>query len=71
MLNVLGTNILPHMDKPKPDDQLIFGYPEEWADFRTRHALFLERFPHISDVIREAFSRTMEESEPIERFVML
>jgi hypothetical protein len=33
--------------------------------------LFLERFPHITDVIREALSRVIEESEPIERFVML
>jgi len=59
------------MDEQKPDDQLIFGYPEEWADSRRRHALFLERFPHITDVIHEAFSRVMEKSEPIERFVML
>jgi hypothetical protein len=59
------------MDGNKPDDQLIFGYPEEWADFRIRHALFLQRFPHISDVIHEAFTRVIEEPEPIERFVML
>jgi hypothetical protein len=59
------------MDEQRPDDQLIFGFPEEWADFRKRHALFLERFQHITDVIREAFSRVMENSEPIERFVML
>lgn len=59
------------MDQRNLDDQLIFGYPEEWADFRKRHALFLDRFAHITDVIREAFSRVMKESEPIERFVML
>ena len=59
------------MDDQKPDDRLIFGFPEEWADFRGRQALFLERFIHITDVIREAFSRVMEDSEPIERFVML
>jgi len=59
------------MDEQRPDDQLIFGFPEEWADFRKRHALFLERFPHITAATAAAFSRVMPESEQIERFVML
>ena len=59
------------MDAAGPDDQLIFGYPEEWADFRKRHPTFLERFPHITATTRAAFARVMHESNDIERFVML
>jgi hypothetical protein len=53
------------------DDQLIFGFPEEWADFRRRHPLFLERFPHIAEATQAAFCRVMTQSEQVERFVML
>jgi hypothetical protein len=59
------------MDEQRPDDQIIFGFPEEWADFRKRHSLFLDRFPNIAEATRIAFERVMPESEPIERFVML
>jgi hypothetical protein len=59
------------MDEQKPDNQLIFGFPEEWADFRKRHSLLLDRFSHIAEATRIAFERVMPESEPIERFVML
>ena len=59
------------MDTPSPDDQLIFGFPEEWADFRTRHPLFLDRFPHITAATQTAFARVMQRSEQVERFVML
>lgn len=53
------------------DDQLIFGFPEEWADFRKRHPTFLQRFTHITEATRAAFARVMIESNEIERFVML
>jgi hypothetical protein len=59
------------MNTPQSDNQLIFGFPEEWADFRKRHAIFLERFPNITAATQTAFARVMEESEQIERFVML
>ena len=59
------------MNKPGTDDQLIFGFPEEWAEFRKRHSVFLERFPNIAEATRIAFARVMPEPEPIERFVML
>jgi hypothetical protein len=59
------------MDEQRPDNQIIFGFPEEWADFRKRHSLFLDRFSNIAEATRIAFERVMPESEPIERFVML
>jgi len=59
------------MNDKDPDSQIIFGFPEEWSDFRKRHSLLLERFPHIVEATRLAFERVMSESEPIERFVML
>jgi hypothetical protein len=59
------------MEEPHPDEQLIFGFKEEWANFRERHALFLEQFPHITAATQTAFSRAMSTPEPLERFVML
>ncbi len=59
------------MNESKLDNQIIFGFPEEWADFRERHSLFLDRFSNITEATRIAFQRVMPESEPIERFVML
>ena len=59
------------MNDREPDSQIIFGFPEEWSDFRERHSVFLERFPNIAEATRIAFQRVMPESEPIERFVML
>lgn len=59
------------MNYPLPKDQLIFGFPEEWEHFRKRHSRFLERFSHIDEAIRAAFTRAIENSEPIEQFVML
>lgn len=59
------------MSYPPPQDQLIFGFPEEWEHFRRRHSRFLECFAHIDNAIRAAFIRVIENPEPIERFVML
>lgn len=53
------------------DDQTPFGFPEEWGDFRRRNARFLERLDNIIMVAELAFSRQMDNSEPIEGFVML
>jgi hypothetical protein len=52
-------------------EEAVFGFSEEWEDFRKRHTFFLERFHHINDLIELTFTRVMQESELIERFVML
>lgn len=62
---------LGSMEAKDPANQLIFGFPEEWAAFQKRHPTFLERFTHITEATRVAFSRVMDESSAIERFVML
>ena len=49
-------------------EQLIFGYPEEWQDFHKRQALFLDRFPHLRGALDTAFLRTAQFLEPIDRF---
>jgi len=53
------------------NDELLFGFPEEWRDFRKRHVLFFERFPHLADALNTAFIRTGRSMEPIDRFVFL
>jgi hypothetical protein len=53
------------------EEAAVFGFSEEWEEFRKRQALFLERFHNINDLINLTFTRVMQESELIERFVML
>lgn len=52
-----------------PPPQFIAGKPTEWVDFERRNRLFLERYPHLTEALNIAFSRTLTKSEPIERFV--
>jgi hypothetical protein len=53
------------------NSELVFGFPAEWRDFRKRHALFLEKFPHLEDALKAAFIRSSEIAEPIDKFVFL
>jgi hypothetical protein len=55
----------------KSNSRLVIGFQEEWQDFETRNALFLERFPHLKNAVDLAFSRDAQLSEPIDKFVML
>jgi hypothetical protein len=51
------------------DRQLIFGDPDEWKHFESRHQLFFERYSHLREALHTAFLRTGETAEPIDRFV--
>jgi len=49
--------------------ELIFGIPAEWKAFGERHALFLQRFPHLKAALNTAFLRRGSSVDPIDRFV--
>jgi len=53
------------------DAKIIFGFREEWLDFERRNARFLERFPELLKTLETAFSRDVELSEPIDKFVFM
>jgi len=46
----------------------VAGFPNEWAEFARRNFRFLELHPHLSDIMNQAFLRTLTESDPIEKF---
>jgi hypothetical protein len=52
-------------------ERLVFGFQREWEDFHKRQALFLERFPHLSEALSTAFLRTAHLSEAIDKFVFM
>jgi hypothetical protein len=49
--------------------QVTFGLPEEWADFRGRHPVFLDRVANLFSACRIAFDRTAYTSEPLDRAI--
>lgn len=51
------------------DQQITFGIPLEWEQFRERHGLFLDRFRHLEMALRLAFIRTAPTSEPLDRVI--
>jgi hypothetical protein len=53
------------------DDEVIFGFREEWQAFRQRHGLFTERFPYLLETTRLVFDQPVHAVEPIDRFVIL
>ena len=59
------------MPEQNREAQITFGVPQEWEDFRRRHALFFERMPHLSDALNTAFIRKGSSAEAIDKFVFL
>jgi hypothetical protein len=55
------------MDQPS----VLFGFPEEWEDFRHRHPRFEEVLPTLKAVLSLVFDRAFHASKPIESFVHL
>lgn len=54
------------MDQPS-----VFGFPEEWEDFRRRHPHFEEVLQRLGEVRSLVFDRAFHASDPIESFVHL
>jgi hypothetical protein len=50
---------------------VVFGFQEEWNDFRIRNPRFEEIFPRLSQLRSQVFEREFISSNPMERFVML
>lgn len=48
---------------------VVFGYPEEWRAFTTRHPEFLKRFPNLQKALDTAFMRTWQSSTLLDRTV--
>ena len=58
-------------EETKERSRPIFGFPDEWLDFESRNALFLERFPRLEQALIVAFIRRSTFSEPIDQFVFM
>ena len=48
---------------------VVFGYPEEWSAFTTRHPEFLKRFPNLLKALDTAFMRTWQSSALLDRII--
>lgn len=68
-MSFLSSTLNKYLEPAKMDEQLIFGFREEWQDFRVRHERFLERFPHVLDALGTAFTKTGYKFRPIDKFV--
>ena len=53
------------------DKSILFGFPEEWEDFRNRNGNFLELFPHLQAAVELAFTRDFVAPEIIDLFIMM
>ena len=54
------------------DKSILFGFPEEWEDFRNRNRVFLELFPHLHEAVElGAFTRDFVAPEIVDLFVMM
>lgn len=49
--------------------QLIIGIPEEWENFKLRHARFLERFRNLESALNIAFHREIFDSDAQDRII--
>lgn len=43
---------------PQDDDQVAFGFPEEWVDFKKRNPAFHRIVPALSETIQKVFGRS-------------
>ena len=53
------------------DDQLIFGYRDQWERFRQRHALFLDRWTNLQNLMDGTFLRTVMADGPEDRVIFI
>jgi hypothetical protein len=48
---------------------VLYGFPEEWKDFATRHLEFTRRFENVAKVIDITFQRIHQTTGPTERTI--
>jgi Family of unknown function (DUF5677) len=53
------------------EQEITFGFPDQWKAFQGRHEKFLSRFPNLRAAIDIAFLRTFGSSGPEERVIFI
>jgi hypothetical protein len=53
------------------DEQVIFGFQEQWQEFQRRNDKFLSRIPNLTAAFALCFHRELEDSEVIDRVVYM